>query len=98
MPCAALVLVGACAAEQRWVKENGEAADPQLVSECSRYAWGQAHYAQMSNPAFPFQVLDQDKSVRPGSTRSSSEMQEQTLFELCMRKKGYDLAPAEAGR
>jgi hypothetical protein len=96
MPCAVLLLVGACASEERWVKDNGEAADPQVVSECSRYAWGQAHYSQMSNPAFPFQVLVQDKSERPGSIRSHAEMQEQTLFDLCMRKKGYDLVPAKA--
>ena len=100
MPCAVLLLLGACASERPWVKDNGEVADPQHVSECSRYAWGQAHYLQMSDPAFPFHVLDQDKSERPGSIRSHAEMQEQTLFDLCMRRKGYDLAPVEteAGR
>jgi len=96
LSCVLLALLGACASAE-WVKAGGEIADEPVLAQCSQQAWTRARSAQMSNTASP--PVPEDASRRSTATSSfpQPDMQEQTLFNLCMKEQGYDYVPIQPG-
>jgi len=97
LACAALL--GACASEQ-WVKDSGEIADRKVLSECSQQSMARAGTESMASGTFvSVQNNIGGPSGRTEFPRSqvpppNTGIQEQAYFNLCMRERGYALAPA----
>ena len=85
LSCAFLALLGGCASGE-WVKNSGELADEPVLAQCSQQASARTRQAQMSTPSsVPAQVVQQ------------ADVQEQTLFNLCMKELGYNYVPITPG-
>src|SRR5262249_55484325 len=101
--CVLQLALCACATEQ-WAKDGGEVADRKVLSECSQQSWARARYEQMAYPtAVPTPVVQNNKAEpvwgvpSPPAPFPQQDRQEKPFFTLCMKERGYALAPAAGG-
>jgi hypothetical protein len=81
------------------VKESGELASRQVISECTQQAMARASAEALASGTYV--GVPSGTGARTGRTElprdqvppSNTGIQEQTFFNLCMKEKGYDLVP-----
>jgi len=96
---AGVLLVGACASTQ-WMNDKGEAANQQIISECTYQAGARQSAEALAGGTYvsaagaPGAMTGRTEFPRSQVPPSNTGVQEQGFFNLCMRQKGYDLVPA----
>ena len=103
LSCALLVLAGACASTQ-WANDKGETASQQIISECTYQA--SARQSAETTTGGTYISSQSNAGARTGRTEypwsqvppSSTGIQEQSYFNLCMKRNGYELVPAPGGK
>ena len=101
--CALLAVLGGCAQAQ-WTNDRGEVATREVLSECSQQSMARADAQALAGGTYV--SAQSNMGARTGRTEfprtqvppPNTGIQEQTFFNLCMKEKGYDLAPAPAAK
>ena len=91
-----MLILGACASAQ-WVKDR-EPATREILSECTQQSMARANAESLASGTY-VGVQSVGGTGRTEMARNqvpppSTGIQEQTFFNLCMKKKGYELVPA----
>jgi outer membrane murein-binding lipoprotein Lpp len=92
------LLLGGCASAQ-WTSEKGDAASQQVISECTFQASARQSVEALAGGTYV--STQSNAGAMTGRTEfprnqvppSSTGIQEQAFFNLCMRQKGYELVP-----
>ena len=97
----ALALLGACT-PMEWTRSGADAATTESdLSACSRQAWMRAQSGAFYGQSYLIEpIVQRDRKGRPfvnWGTRPfpDPQVREQTLFNLCMRDRGYAYVPVK---
>jgi len=93
-----LAFLGGCASAQ-WTDDRGEIATRETLSACSLQSMARASAEELGSGTYV--AAQSNMGARTGRTEfprsqvppPNTGIQEQTFFNLCMKEKGYDLAP-----